>query len=534
MNNISFLITNNNYVLDIRYGDYQINLKNKLYLEEEKKFTSIKNLKNIKNYKNVFSEIYNLINPYYYITKDSILLYEYLIFNNKYYSWNYYKNNLDFNKNYNSLFINTLYNLGNVEDYMIIREKNSIYSYSDSSELIILNTNNKQNPEYVNKFIKVYNQINVYNLPNLDKFKVLRNKYDFIDINTIDNNEDDFKINLIIINKVFNHLETKGNIRISIKNINSKISIDFIYLLNYYFENIYIDKSILQNQFDSTFYINCFKFKGGKLNLIEQIVSNLKKNKSNYIAKIFKANNYKQFSKIIEDESKNKIFLLDQILDCYNNLKNNSKNELNYREIQLKEAILFSTENNLPIKFKYEKQKENYYSFDNSELNFCQILFMLNNLPKNKNFIIKVFLPQSTKYIISLNYILYNTFNELICYKPTLNPSSSEIYIIAKGYKKLSKEELEKLFKLKEELDIYKGIIPKIDNTFMQEYEKCMVNFIQQNINSIKRSLFYYENYDNFYNLKNTINKKKDIYIKNWLSQFKIKEINKGQILNIT
>ena len=60
-----------------------------------------------------------------------------------------------------------------------------------------------------------------------------------------------------------------------------------------------------------------------------------------------------------------------------------------------------------------------------------------------------------------------------------------------------------------------------------------MIFFIKQNINSIKRSLFYYENYNNFNKYKSVINNNKNLYIKNWLSQFKILKINKSNILNI-
>jgi len=151
-------------------------------------------------------------------------------------------------------------------------------------------------------------------------------------------------------------------------------------------------------------------------------------------------------------------------------------------------------------------------------INFCQILAILYNLPKKGNFIAKVFLPQTVNYIVSLNYILVNCFESFHVYKPYLNPVSSEVYLIGKNYSPLSNKTLNKLFKIKDNLNLEKGFL-KIDNTFLKEYQKCFIKFILSHLDKVKSNIYFYEN-----NIKFDQKKLKSIY--NFNNSFWIKKFN--------
>ena len=762
MNQINILIKKQKINLDITYNELKLNIKNNLYITEKKQKKLIKTLKPFKNYDNIFMDLYNLIEPYYYIknVNDNILLYNNIINNkyNLYKSWIYYKDNLDKNKSYNTLFINTINNNSDLEDYMLYREITSKYSFEDNTDLVCLNLKKEFIPSNTNKLFKIYNQINKLFFYNYKKVKLQNIDYDFIIINTIVNNTDNYKLILNMIYISLKNLKKDGILRIRIKTINNQLIIDIITILTHYFKNVFISKSLFQNQFDSKCYINCEKYNCTNIKLFTKIINLVNKNNNSNLSKLLKNNNnYNDYSKFLESNSKNKIYLLNKIHECYKNLKNNNKDDIYYRNIQFKTALEFSKNNNLPIKFKYQKEytdflkndkfyninlnnniyefktnldnkinikleKQNYtfvkldeienllifykrvidtldihkynkikliikkskflknyisehyidlnisqaflklyeileifdllsknknihsafhiceapgqfilssnhylktktknkkynwnaqslnpinenkdifgddynliknysnnwdFGYDNSgdimknqnikyysklsknidlltsdcgissktpydmiyqatvvsKLTFTEILFILHNLPENGNFVIKIFLPTSSQYITSINYLLYVSFKKLYYYKPTLNPSSSEVYIIGKGYKRLSDTNLNKLFEIKDKLKYDFGFIKHLSKDFINQYEECIVFFTHKNINSIKRTLYYYEKLNNeelsdnlnFNNYKYILNKKNYLYVENWMSRFKMSKIKKKDILN--
>ena len=157
-------------------------------------------------------------------------------------------------------------------------------------------------------------------------------------------------------------------------------------------------------------------------------------------------------------------------------------------------------------------------------LNFCQILAILYNLPQKGNFVAKVFLPQTVNYIVSLNYLLANNFENFYVYKPYLNPSSSEVYLIGKNYNRLDDKILDKLFKIKDKLDITKGFL-KIDNTFLKEYQKCFIKFIKNNLDKIRQNIYFYLNNTKFDSMKlNEIQNDNNIF---WIEKFNFVKLKK-------
>ena len=156
-------------------------------------------------------------------------------------------------------------------------------------------------------------------------------------------------------------------------------------------------------------------------------------------------------------------------------------------------------------------------------INYCQIIAILYNLPEKGNFVAKVFLPQTVNYIVSLNYLIANAFENFYVYKPYLNPSSSEIYLIGKNYNRLDNKILNKLFKIKDKLDITKGFL-EIDNTFLKEYQKCFIKFISNNLYNIRQNIYFY-----FNNVKFDSDKLREIQDNNnnlWIEKFNFKKLN--------
>lgn len=148
-------------------------------------------------------------------------------------------------------------------------------------------------------------------------------------------------------------------------------------------------------------------------------------------------------------------------------------------------------------------------------INYCQIIAILYNLPKGANFIAKVFLPQSVNYLVSLNYIISKSFSEFYGYKPYLNPTSSEIYLIGKVYNPLPNKIIDYLFEKKKNLDIEFGFI-SIPQTFLDDYSKKMSILLKNNLEAIKMNIAFYKK-------KYKFEKTDEIYennVKFWVKKF--------------
>jgi hypothetical protein len=82
---------------------------------------------------------------------------------------------------------------------------------------------------------------------------------------------------------------------------------------------------------------------------------------------------------------------------------------------------------------------------------------------------------------------------------------------------------LDKLFKIKDKLNIEKGFL-KIDNTFLKEYQKCFIQFIFNNLDNIRQTIYFYLN-----NVKFDNQKLKEIQKINnhfWIKKFNFPKIN--------
>lgn len=165
--------------------------------------------------------------------------------------------------------------------------------------------------------------------------------------------------------------------------------------------------------------------------------------------------------------------------------------------------------------------KATYQDKISIDLNIASILMILNGLKKSSNFVIKVFLPQNSKFIISLNYLLYKSFENLHIYKPLQNPNSSEIYLIGKNYRPLEDKIINKLFDYYQKND-YDSFLFDFEKKFISDYESNMVHFTQKNINALTSLIYYDESYDTFKKNNSYVRELQNKNISMWLKKFKI------------
>jgi len=90
--------------------------------------------------------------------------------------------------------------------------------------------------------------------------------------------------------------------------------------------------------------------------------------------------------------------------------------------------------------------------------------------------------------------LLYDHFEELRIVKPSLNPASSEVYVMATSFKGISDSlakklvEVHKTFKVDKIFYMNESILPDIYNVIYK--------YIQSNIISLRRNMILYYNYD--------------------------------------
>lgn len=159
---------------------------------------------------------------------------------------------------------------------------------------------------------------------------------------------------------------------------------------------------------------------------------------------------------------------------------------------------------------------------------FCEIVTGLSILKQNGNMVIKYFdiFQQSS---IDMIYILSCYFDKLHIVKPfTSRPANSEKYIVCKSFKGISKEDLESLYTIVQELDIIfsqkkfvKRIIKnKIPKSFLSIIKSCNIYFISKQLNSLIKGLSYVEEKLNNNDI-NEIKKKQAVYAISWCDKYK-------------
>jgi hypothetical protein len=194
----------------------------------------------------------------------------------------------------------------------------------------------------------------------------------------------------------------------------------------------------------------------------------------------------------------------------------------------LKDIDYMTSDCGLPTPFKELAYQEEYMSF----INYSQMLFILYNLPKGKHCTFKTFLPISLPIMISMMYIFYRSFDELYIYKPLQNPSSSEVYVTGKGFLGVSETTSDALFYVLEHFNKNKYLL-KIPEEFIYQYTKNVSKFINRTANSVHRSVYYYDNYDEMMKYDKSLETIMQQRVNEWISFFKILPIKPHEKINI-
>jgi len=169
------------------------------------------------------------------------------------------------------------------------------------------------------------------------------------------------------------------------------------------------------------------------------------------------------------------------------------------------------------------------------KLFFSQILFMLNNLPKGKDFVAKMFLPVAFPTEINLYYLLWLGFRKMSFYKSVINPYSKEFYVVCQDYQGTKQTHLDAMFdnlrrkNFDRNFDLFDGKYPA---DFQYQLRKGLRLLVDRYIFNIERQLYYV---DNIKKIETTHLKKiqKVIMDKNeeWIHKFRIKKIDRDDLL---
>ena len=152
-----------------------------------------------------------------------------------------------------------------------------------------------------------------------------------------------------------------------------------------------------------------------------------------------------------------------------------------------------------------------------SKLMFSQVLMMLHVLPKNKNFVIKTFLPFTESSTISWIYLLSCLFETIFLTKPLTSRSvNSEVYIVGYKFKGITDKELKKLRDILEDYSYKFGVFShdEIPQEFLDTLYEGSEYFINQQIQSLKEVIYFYNNEEEI--ATKFLPEKKNI-INNWL-----------------
>ena len=113
-------------------------------------------------------------------------------------------------------------------------------------------------------------------------------------------------------------------------------------------------------------------------------------------------------------------------------------------------------------------------------------------------------------------YILYKSFEELIYFKPSLNPSSSEIYIICLNFKGNMYRDI--LMTYYNKFNINTWMFDSFDENFLIKHTDAIVSLVNHVKSSIYRSIILYYYYtDKHYKKLQSCQIK---YNKSWINKY--------------
>jgi hypothetical protein len=158
------------------------------------------------------------------------------------------------------------------------------------------------------------------------------------------------------------------------------------------------------------------------------------------------------------------------------------------------------------------------------------IYFGLYNTPLDKTCLMKIIYPINDSNIIVMLYYFYQSFKEVVIYKPRQNYTGNEFYILGFGKKKVDKKIMEhlKIFVLS---NGKKNINLKLleNDEFLYQFHKIYEKLVENKMNAVRKKIYFTDNYENiskdFKDFIDEIAEKKNL---EWLKKFKILPINEN------
>jgi hypothetical protein len=135
------------------------------------------------------------------------------------------------------------------------------------------------------------------------------------------------------------------------------------------------------------------------------------------------------------------------------------------------------------------------------QINHGQLTAMLMCLKVGGNCVFKTFLPIMFPLSLSLFYILYMHFEKIVYFKPSLNPSSSEIYVLGIHFKGISKRVEDALCDLVQKFNPDRWLFETFEKDFIKFHTEAIQTCIENTKRSMIRSILMYH----FYNPKEHI-----------------------------
>ena len=149
-------------------------------------------------------------------------------------------------------------------------------------------------------------------------------------------------------------------------------------------------------------------------------------------------------------------------------------------------------------------------------LSYSQYLMIFSCCKKGGNAILKRAFPIENTQEISMVYLFYCLFKDVIIYKPKINYHSQEFYLIGLNYKGINQNLLDKLIDFLQNYQLV-GFITSMPNTFTLQVDKAQNELIENMNKFIKKQIYFCDNYENIKEedwtlLKKAIKEK----LKNW------------------
>ena len=307
----------------------------------------------------------------------------------------FFRKYISSNKSYESLFIFNTLTISTLEEYLVYREKNSKKSYQDNTYAIelpfyITSERKETDPEKREKFKKIFKKVNynlfLENICNYDNMLRLLNEtpdnLNFINITCSMflwkikkyNSYMNSQLTLSLIFLSLKKLRRGGILKIQFRELDNQITYDLISVLQYFFSDVIIYKSSIDNLTTPWKFLICTNFNGKDeiiFNKIEKIIikwNRINKNcqvdiksydleRDDYLVSFLEKNNIrKSIQEFNNVEIKRKLIVYNDIITTYYSLKFLDREKILERiyEKNLAKTLYFLRKNNIDEKIPYK------------------------------------------------------------------------------------------------------------------------------------------------------------------------------------